>query len=89
MDTAKMHRGAILDAARMPRGAILAVQGSVSRGIILGLDNISLSDVMYFQSYWPSNFENFAPLDKHTECMGKYSRWKTHWCWEMFTDRFD
>ena len=42
-----MHRGAILDAARMPRGAILAVQGSVSRGAILGLDNISWSDVTY------------------------------------------
>ena len=37
---------AILDKARMQRGAILAVQGSLSRGAILGLDNIGWSDVM-------------------------------------------
>ena len=47
MDTARIHRGAILDKARMHRGAILAVQGSLSRGAILGLDNIGWSDVMY------------------------------------------
>ena len=47
LDTARIHRGAILDKARMHRGAILAVQGSVSRGAILGLDNIGWSDVMY------------------------------------------
>ena len=41
LDTASMYRGTILDTARMPRGAILAVQGSVRRGAILGLDNIS------------------------------------------------
>ena len=46
MDTARIHRGAILDKARMHRGAILAVQGSLSRGAILGLDNIGWSDVM-------------------------------------------
>ena len=31
----------------MHRGAILAVQGSLSRGAILGLDNIGWSDVMF------------------------------------------
>ena len=46
LDTARMHRGAIWDTARMPWGAILAVQGSVIRGAILGLDNISWLDVM-------------------------------------------
>ena len=46
MDTARIHRGAILDKARMHRGAILAVQGSLSRGAILGLDNIGWSDVI-------------------------------------------
>ena len=46
LDTAKIHREAILDKARMQRGAILAVQGSLSRGAILGLDNIGWSDVM-------------------------------------------
>ena len=24
-----------------------------------------------------------------TDAWENYSRWKTHWCWEMFTDRFD
>ena len=49
MDTARIHRGAILDKARMHRGAILAVQGSLSRGAILGLDNTDgWSDVMLF-----------------------------------------
>ena len=24
-----------------------------------------------------------------TDAWEKHSRWKTHWCWEMFTDRFD
>ena len=24
-----------------------------------------------------------------TDAWEKYSRWKTHGCWEMFTDRFD
>ena len=43
LDTARIHRGAILDKARMHRGAILAVQGSLSRGAILGQDNISWS----------------------------------------------
>ena len=47
LDTARIHRGAILDKARMHRGAILAVQGSLSRGAILDLDNIGWSDVMY------------------------------------------
>ena len=46
LDTARMHRGAIWDTARMPWGAILAVQGSVSRGAILGVDNIGWSDVI-------------------------------------------
>ena len=46
LDTARMHRGAILDTARMPRGAIFAVLGSVSRGAILGLDNIGWSDII-------------------------------------------
>ena len=48
LDTARMHPGAIWDTARMPWGAILAVQGSVSRGAILGLDNIGWSDVTYY-----------------------------------------
>ena len=47
MDTARIHRGAILDKARMHQGAILAVQGSLSRGAILCLDNIGWSDVNY------------------------------------------
>ena len=47
LDTARMHWGAILDTAKMPRGAILAVQGSVSREAILGLDNISWSGITY------------------------------------------
>ena len=46
LDTARIHRGAILDKARMHRGAILAVQGSLSWGAILGLDNIGWSDVI-------------------------------------------
>ena len=50
MDTARIHRGAILDKARMHRGAILAVLGSLSRGAILGLNNIGWSDVMYVLS---------------------------------------
>ena len=45
LDTARIHRGAILDKARMHRGAILAVQGSLSRGAILGQDTIGWSDV--------------------------------------------
>ena len=45
-DTARMHQGAILDTARKHPGVILAVQGSLSRGAILGLYNISWSDVM-------------------------------------------
>ena len=49
LDTARIQRGAILDKARMHRGAILAVQGSLSQGAILGLDNIGWSDVMYIR----------------------------------------
>ena len=51
MDTARIHRGAILDKARMHRGAILAVQGSLSQGAILGLDNIGWSDVTFLDTY--------------------------------------
>ena len=45
-DTSWMHWGVILDTARMHRGAILAVKGSLIWGTILALDTIGWSDVM-------------------------------------------
>ena len=45
--TDRMHQGTIFKICKMHWGAIWAVQGSLSRGAILGLDNIGWSDVMY------------------------------------------
>ena len=63
MDTARIHRGAILDKARMHQGAILAVQGSLSRGAILGLDNIGWSDVISSMIF-DVLVEFFNPIEK-------------------------
>ena len=58
LDTARIHRGGILDKARMHWVAILAVQGSLSRGAILGLDNISWSDVTFIVNVSPKKWNN-------------------------------
>ena len=59
LDTAKMHWGAILDTARMSQWAILAVQDSVSREAILGLDNIIFLDILYICTYVSMSLFNF------------------------------
>ena len=62
-----MHWGAILDTARIRRGAILAVQGSLSRGAILGLDNIGWSEVrpgprtLFEKEFEPGDYAGSEP----------------------------